>query len=87
MFETLGDLVCQPIDTYRDQAQRAVSKDAMITTPSRSHLEIAFEVWEYGQSWFWLVVLPHSDGGTIGAAATEADAIRDARLLIENRWE
>ena len=56
----------------------------MITTPNRSHLEIAFEVWAHGQSWFWLVVLPHSDGGTIGAAASEADAIRDARLLIED---
>ena len=87
MFETLGDLVCQPTETYRDQAQCAVSKDAMITTPNRSHLEVAFEVWEDGQSWFWLVVLPHTDGGTIGAAATEADAIHDARSLIENRWE
>ena len=56
----------------------------MITTPIRSHLEVAFEVWEHGQSWFWLVVLPHSEGGTIGAAASEADAVRDARLLIED---
>ena len=87
MFETPGDVVCQPTDTYRDQAQRAVSKDAMITTPIRSHLEVAFEVWEHGQSWFWLVVSPHSERGTVGAAATEADAIRDARSLIENRWE
>ena len=59
----------------------------MITTPSRSHLEIGFEVWAHGQSWFWLVVPPHSVGGTIGAAASEADAIRDARLLIEDLAE
>ena len=80
-------MVCQPTDTYRYQAQCAVSKDAMITTPSRSHLEIGFEVWAHGQSWFWLVVPPHSVGGTIGAAASEADAIRDARLLIEDLAE
>ncbi len=50
---------------------------------SRSHLKIGFKVWEDGQCWFWLVVSPHSKGGTIGAAATEAEAIRDARSTIE----
>jgi hypothetical protein len=57
----------------------------MITIRSRSHLEVGFKVWEdHHQCWLWLVVGPHSDGGTVGAAATEADAIRDARSLIEN---
>jgi hypothetical protein len=58
-----------------------------MTIPSRSHLEVGYEVWAHGQSWFWLVVSPHSDGGTIGAAATEAEAIRDAHSLIENEAE
>ena len=69
------------------QAQCAASEDVRMTTPSRSHLEIGFEVWEDGESWFWLVVSPHSDGGTIGAAATEAEAIRDARSSIEDPSE
>jgi hypothetical protein len=49
-------------------------------------LEIGFKVWEdHHQCWFWLVADPHSNGGgTIGAAATEAEAIRDARSLIED---
>jgi len=55
-----------------------------MTTHSRSHLEIGFKVWEDHQCWFWLVTGPHSSGGTIGTAATEADAIRDARSLIED---
>ncbi len=58
-----------------------------MTIPSRSHLEVRFEVWEDGESWFWLVVSRHSDGGTIGAAPTEAEAIRDARSLIEDPSE
>ena len=58
-----------------------------MTIPSRNHLETNFEVWEDGKSWFWMVVSPHSDGGTIGAAATEAEAIRDARSLIEEPSE
>jgi hypothetical protein len=48
-------------------------------------LEIGFKVWEdHHQCWFWLVTGPHSNGGTVGAAATEAEAIRDARSLIED---
>jgi hypothetical protein len=49
-----------------------------------SHLQIGFKVWEERQCWFWLLVSPHSDGGTIGAAATEAEAIHEARSLIED---
>jgi hypothetical protein len=55
-----------------------------MTIRSRSHLEIGFKVWEDQQCWFWLVVSLHSDGGTVGAAATETDGIHDACSLIEN---
>ena len=58
-----------------------------MTSPSRNQSEAGFEVWENGESWFWLVVSPHSDGGTIGAAASEAEAIRAARSLIEDPSE
>jgi hypothetical protein len=55
-----------------------------MTMPRRSHLEIAFKIWGDSHGWFWLVVSPHSKGGTIGAAATEAEAMRDARSLVED---
>ena len=86
-MQALADMVCQPIDTYRYQAQCAVSEDVRMTIPSRNHLEVGFEVWEDGDSWFWLVVSPHSERGTIGAAPTEAEAIRAARSLIEDPSE
>jgi len=63
--------------------QRVVSKAGRIVMRSHSHLEIGFKVWEDQQCWFWLVVSPQSDGGTVGAGATEAEAIRDARSSIE----
>jgi hypothetical protein len=51
---------------------------------SGSHLNIGFKLWEHGPGWFWLVVSPHSERGTIGAAPTEAEALRDARSLVED---
>jgi hypothetical protein len=55
-----------------------------MTMPRCSHLEIDFKVWGDCHGWFWLVVSPHSNSGTIGAAATEAEAMRDARSLVED---
>jgi hypothetical protein len=49
----------------------------------RDHLGAGFEVWTGGQSWFWCLLNPRRDGGAIGAAATEADAIREASVAIE----
>lgn len=80
-------MVCLPLRADRHAARCAAYKDVTMTNPSRNHSEIDFEVWEDGESWFWLVVSPHSDRGTIGAAATEAEAIRDARSLIEEPSE
>jgi hypothetical protein len=48
-----------------------------------THMDIAFEVWTGQGTWFWYVVNPHRNGGTIGAAATETEAIREARSSIE----
>jgi hypothetical protein len=80
-------MVCLPLRADRYVARCAAYKDVTMTNPSRNHSEIDFEVWEDGDSWFWLVVSPHSDRGTIGAAPTEAEAIRDARSLIEDPSE
>lgn len=49
----------------------------------RDHLGAAFEVWAGGQSWFWCLLNQRRNGGAIGAAATEADAIREAFVAIE----
>jgi hypothetical protein len=49
----------------------------------RHHLGTGFEVWTAQQTWFWFVVDPHRSGGMIGAAATEAEAVREACLSIE----
>ncbi|MGA8058210.1 MAG: hypothetical protein WB999_08200 [Candidatus Binataceae bacterium] len=49
----------------------------------RDHLGTGFEVWTGGQSWFWCLLNPRRDGGAIGAAATEADAVREAFVAIE----
>jgi hypothetical protein len=50
---------------------------------SHSHLGTHFEVWTAQQTWFWSLVNPHRNGGAIGAAASEAEAVREATLLIE----
>ena len=49
----------------------------------RHHLGIGFEVWKAQESWYWLVARPGLNGGAIGAAATEASAMRDAHWSIE----
>ncbi|MGB8683349.1 MAG: hypothetical protein WCD12_10735 [Candidatus Binatus sp.] len=49
---------------------------------SKNHLGIGFEVWNAQQSWFWLVDNTNRNG-MIGAAATESDAIAEARSSIE----
>ena len=49
---------------------------------SKNHLGIGFEVWNAQQSWFWLVDNTNRNG-TIGAAATESDAIAEAHSSIE----
>ena len=49
---------------------------------NRNHLGTGFEVWNSQESWFWLVSSPHSNGAVIGAAATEAEAVREARSSI-----
>jgi hypothetical protein len=49
---------------------------------SEHHLGIGFAVWNAQESWFWLVA--NSDrNGVIGAAATESEAMREARSSIE----
>ena len=50
---------------------------------SGTHLGIHFHIWNGQQGWFWLIVSGRRDAGIVGAAAQEADAIREARVSIE----
>ena len=50
---------------------------------TRHYLGIDFEVWEAQQRWLWCVIDPHRNGGAVGAAASEIDAVRDACLSID----
>jgi hypothetical protein len=60
---------------------------------SKHHLGIGFEVWSAQQTWFWLVANRDRNGMTgaapnmIGAAATEPEAEREARLSIEEIYD
>ena len=49
----------------------------------RHYQGIDFEVWDGQQTWFWFVIDPRCDGGAIGAAASETDAVRDACFSID----
>jgi hypothetical protein len=44
---------------------------------------VSFAVWAVQGSWFWSLVRPYCEGGTIGAAGTEAEAMREAQVAIE----
>lgn len=47
------------------------------------YLGATIEMWMNREAWFWRILRSNRDGGTIGAAATAAEAVRDACLSIE----
>ncbi|MBV8450981.1 MAG: hypothetical protein JOZ29_01735 [Deltaproteobacteria bacterium] len=48
-----------------------------------NYLGTSFEIWNGRHTWFWFVADACCTGAAIGAAANEAEAIREARLSIE----
>jgi len=46
-----------------------------------------FEVWTGQGAWFWHIAIAQRNCGAIGAAATETEAIREARSSIEEMSE
>ncbi|MGH7984795.1 MAG: hypothetical protein ACREQX_00690 [Candidatus Binataceae bacterium] len=50
---------------------------------NHSHLGTMFKVWNGRSTWFWRLAVIDHNGGTIGAATTEMQAIGEARALIE----
>lgn len=60
-----------------------MNHNRIVSRSRRDHLGTGFEVWTAQQTWFWFVINPHRSGGMIGAAATEAESVREACLSIE----
>lgn len=52
---------------------------------SLSHNGNRFEIWHSERTWFWMIMSDYSGGGAIGVAASEAEAIREARRSIEEQ--
>jgi hypothetical protein len=48
-----------------------------------NHLGTSFMVWNRRPTWFWLVRNQQGNNAAIGTAATEAEAVREARASIE----
>jgi hypothetical protein len=55
----------------------------LITSKHRYHRGLRFDVWTSSSSWFWRLDGPGRNSGTIGAAADEAEAVREACAMIE----
>ena len=53
------------------------------TSGHRHHRGFAFEMWTSSCAWFWRLVDAGRDGGTIGAAGNEAEAVQEACATIE----
>jgi hypothetical protein len=51
----------------------------------KRHLGVDFAIWSNGGCWFWLLINASGEGGTIGASANEAQAMRDAFISIEEK--
>jgi hypothetical protein len=49
----------------------------------RADCAISFNVWNSRGTWFWSLVYPDRQGGAIGAAASEAEAVGEAKAAIE----
>jgi hypothetical protein len=61
-----------------------MTMSAGLWNPKR-HWGIEFVICNRESAWFWLLLHPRGKGGVIGAARDEAQAMRDARLSIEER--
>jgi len=52
-------------------------------TALRTDLAVCFNVWTSHRTWFWSLIYPDRQGGAIGAAASEAEALNEANAAIE----
>jgi hypothetical protein len=55
-------------------------------SPNRiRHLGVDFAIWRSGGTWFRLLISASGEGGTIGASASEAQAMSDACISIQEK--
>jgi hypothetical protein len=53
-------------------------------TPSRKyHADIPFELWNSQGSWFWRLLDSSREGGIVGVASSQAEAMHEARAAID----
>jgi hypothetical protein len=67
------------------KTKEQISFENSDSSQRKTHLGVDFIVWKNADAWLWLLVVPDSDGGTIGSSANEAQAMHDARLSIEEK--
>ena len=51
---------------------------------ARHYRGVDIDVWEAQERWMWCVIHPHREGGAIGAAASEREAVCDACQSIDD---
>ena len=75
----------EPIPRFKRRSDQRLSckAEAEIVIPER-YLGTNFKIWTRQRTWFWFVASPQGDGGIIGTAASEAEAISDARRSSES---
>jgi len=49
----------------------------------RTDSAVCFNVWTSHRTWFWSLIYPDREGGAVGAATTEAEAVHEAHAAIE----
>ncbi|MGH7932824.1 MAG: hypothetical protein ACREQN_06590 [Candidatus Binataceae bacterium] len=55
----------------------------MAMRTSGKSLNSGVEVWAGPSAWFWRVINPRYDFGIIGVTASEAEALREAHVALE----
>jgi hypothetical protein len=49
----------------------------------RNDSAVSFNIWTSQWTWFWSLIYPDGEGGAIGAATSEAEALHEVHAAIE----
>jgi len=79
----LGALIASKLRAARILTRRRIMSRGSCNR--KRHLGVDFAIWRSGGTWFWLLISASGEGGTIGASASEAQAMRDACLSIQEK--
>ena len=58
-------------------------ESSVVSNKYRDYLGKRFAIRSSGRTWLWFVDDPRRDGGAVGVAASESDAVAEACSLIE----